>query len=504
MNISRRWFIGGAASFGALSGCKVFDDPLGILGKGRANLKFGVISDIHIIAQNVDKGHQGNTRTLEHAFRWFDAQGVDGVLIAGDMADAGLVSQLQCVADAWYKVFPDDASKIDGRHVEKLFIYGNHDWEGCYYGYDIYGQKSGDLTSDQIRRFGMKKTWERVFNEEYAPIYRKNVKGYDFVGAHWDGGEGMFDWNGSKKVEAWFAENGGKLDPAKPFFYFQHPHPKDTCYGSWAWGHDGGQSTRALSRFPNAVAFSGHSHYSLLDERSIWQGEFTSIGTGSLRYAGGPYDEFASEGGYENTGAGGKVRPDGEKSMMTIGNAADERNGYLVSVFDDRIVYRRRDFLADCDLGPDWVMPLPAAESKPFAFVARAEKAAAPAFAADAKVKATPGKALTRKAAGAKYRKPEDKAKAELPAVNVEFPAATAKNRPWRYDVRAEKEDGSLVLLKRVLSPDYHLPKLETGIKLAFFATELPKGEKVRFTVIPYECYGRAGAAISSDYVKVS
>ncbi len=29
-------------------------------------------------------------------------------MIAGDMADAGLVSQLQCVADAWYKVFPND------------------------------------------------------------------------------------------------------------------------------------------------------------------------------------------------------------------------------------------------------------------------------------------------------------------------------------------------------------------------------------------------------------
>ena len=502
MNVSRRWFIGGAASFGALQGCKVFRDPAGLFGAGRPNLRFGVISDIHIIAQNVDKGHQGNTRTLEHAFRWFDAQGVDGVMIAGDMADAGLVSQLQCVADAWYKVFPNDEG-ADGRHVEKLFVYGNHDWEGCFYGYDIYGNKSGDLTSDHLRRFGMKKAWERIFNEEYTPIYRKTVKGYDFIGAHWDGNNGMFDWGGSKTVEKWFAEHGKSLDPKLPFFYCQHPHPKDTCYGSWAWGHDGGQSTRALSPFPNAVAFSGHSHYSLLDERSIWQGAFTSLGTGSLRYAGGPYDEFAAEGGYENTGAGGKVRPDGEKSMPGISNTPDERNGYLVSVFDDRIVYRRRDFLADCDLGPDWVMPLPAAESKPFAFATRAAQAEAPAFDAGAKVTAKAGKALTRKAAGVKYKKPEDKAKAELPAVNVEFPPATAKNRPWRYDVRAEKEDGSLVLLKRVLSPDYHLPKVETRIKLAFFAKELPADAKVRFVVTPYECYGRAGDPIASGFVKV-
>ena len=426
------------------------------------------------------------------------------MLIAGDMADAGLVSQLQCVADAWYKVFPGNDSKLDGRPVEKLFIYGNHDWEGCNYGYDIYGKKSNELTSDHLRRFGMKKAWERIFDEEYSPIYRKSVKGYDFVGAHWDDSEGMFNWSGSKRVEAWFAENGGKLDPSKPFFYFQHPHPKDTCYGSWAWGHDAGQSTRALSNFPNAVAFSGHSHYSLLDERSIWQGAFTSLGTGSLRYAGEPYNEFTDADSFENGGAGGKVRPDGEKSMASIYDTLpDERNGYLVSVFDDRIVYRRRDFLADCDLGPDWVMPLPAAESKPFAFAARAAKAEPPAFAAEAKVKASVGTALTRKAAGAKYKTPDDKAKAALPAVNVEFPPATAGNRPWRYDVRAEKEDGTLVLLKRVLSPDYHLPKVVRSVKLAFFASELPKGAKVRFVVTPYECYGRAGAPIASDFVKV-
>lgn len=36
MDITRRWFIGGAASFGALSGCKVIPDPLGIWRAGRA------------------------------------------------------------------------------------------------------------------------------------------------------------------------------------------------------------------------------------------------------------------------------------------------------------------------------------------------------------------------------------------------------------------------------------------------------------------------------------
>ena len=49
-----------------------------------------------------------------------------------------------------------------------------------------------------------------------------------------------------------------------------------------AWGHDKGIATKTLSNYPNAIAFSGHSHYSLTDERSIWQGAFTSIGQSSL------------------------------------------------------------------------------------------------------------------------------------------------------------------------------------------------------------------------------
>jgi hypothetical protein len=79
------------------------------------------------------------------------------------------------------------------------------------------------------------------------------------------------------------AKDGKKIDPSLPFFYVQHPHLKDTCYGPWAWGHDAGITTKTLSAYPNAIAFSGHSHYSLTDERTIWQGAFTSVGTGSFR-----------------------------------------------------------------------------------------------------------------------------------------------------------------------------------------------------------------------------
>ena len=105
-----------------------------------------------------------------------------------------------------------------------------------------------------------KAAWDLCFHEEFKEIYAKQVKGYTFIGGHWG-----FHQN----IEKFMDEYKSKLDPNLPFFYAQHPHPKDTIYGPWAWGHDNGASTRAFSKTPNAIVFTGHSHYPLTDESGI-------------------------------------------------------------------------------------------------------------------------------------------------------------------------------------------------------------------------------------------
>ena len=73
--------------------------------------------------------------------------------------------------------------------------------------------------------------------------------------------------------------------PDKPVFLMHHEHVKYTVYGSGevdGWGHD--FFTPILKKYPNVVDFSGHSHYPLNDPRSLWQNEYTAVGTGSLKY----------------------------------------------------------------------------------------------------------------------------------------------------------------------------------------------------------------------------
>ena len=458
MDVSRRWFIGGASSIGVLAGCRCVDMPSWLVADSRPNLTFGVVSDVHVRLNSDGKGisKTHDCTTLVHTFEWFRDQGVDAVMIVGDIADKGMVEELQAVADAWLKVFPGSKAP-DGRKVERVFVYGNHDWEGCRYGNfaaKIYPDKNE--MARHILRADMKGNWERLFDEPYEPIYRKEINGYTFVGAHWQAdrcrgrNEKAFD-----HVGGWFDAHGRDIDPSRPMFYCQHPHPMDTVYGRWAWGHDCGVTTKALSAFPNAVAFSGHSHYSLTDERSIWQGAFTSLGTSSLRYTGMTYNQHPGV-GYENTGGGPACDP---YKVMPSYAAGDGRQGMLVRVYDDCISFRRREFVKDRLLGDDWVMPLPSVEPKPFTFKGRSAASKAPEFADGDRIEVSKVRAKTR--GGTLYgATPPKKVVSETKdAVSLVFPQATAVRgvRPIEYELAFRPSAGATVV-RHVLANGFNQP----------------------------------------------
>ena len=261
-------------------------------------------------------------------------------------------------------------------------------------------------------------------------------------------------------------------------------HPKDTCFGAWAWGHDDGTSTRVLSAFPNAVAFSGHSHYTLTDERTVWQGAFTSINTSSLKYSSHDYSCRENAAQKNSSGYGGENRA---HAMDCIGTG-DGRQGMLVSVFDDRLEIERREFFYDQSLGDNWIVPIPARPDGPLSYSRRAAKRSAPEFAKDAKVEVAI-------ADGAKGKK----------VVEVKFPSARIVDdcRVNEYEVTATlvEDDFDLVQAqRRVLASDFYLPASKCGKEnvCAFFLDELTKKGNYVFSVRPVECFGKKGAAIAS------
>jgi len=498
-DVSRRWFIGGLASWGAFGGNRVFGALPGAFSGGTPKLKFGVISDVHIRVNPKGPGLASgyDTATLEHTLTWYRDQGVDAVAVVGDIADRGIVEEMEAFAATWFKVFPNDRAP-DGRRVERIVVYGNHDWGGQHYRPFVLGKyKDESRLADHILIARPKEHWERIFHEPWEHVYRKDVKGYAFIGAQWSNGwcKGK-DEVGIQGLDNFFAMQKGKIDPSLPFFFFQHPHPKDTCYGSWAWGHDNGSATRNLSAYSNAVAFSGHSHYSLTDERSIWQGAFTSLGTSSLRYTG--FTAQALPQGFENAG-GSPMKYDPYKVMKKF-STYDGRQGMLVSVYDDRIVFARREFVYDTSLGEDWVIPLPAAESKPYAFAEHAKKIGVPEFEAGAKVsvKKTSGK-----------NRGYNRGKKKIPSVKkdvyeITFPAAkaVASARVMDYEVSAVPKVGGEKVVRYVVPEGFNMSvsdkRVKKTVKCLIAADQLPPEGTFRFEVRPRNSFGKTGAAITT------
>jgi hypothetical protein len=255
--------------------------------------------------------------------------------------------------------------------------------------------------------------------------------------------------------------------------------------------------TETLGKFPNAVAFSGHSHYSLTDERSIWQGAFTSLGTSSLRYTG--FTSRSLPQGFENASAAQQEKYDPYKVMKKF-NTHDGRQGMLVSVYDDRIVFARREFVYDTSLGEDWVLPLPAAESKPFAFAEHAKKVGVPEFEVGAKLSV---KKLKDKNRG------YNRGKVKIPSVKkdiyeITFPAAkvVASARVMDYEISAVPNAGGEKVVRYVVPEGFNMSvsdrRVKQNVKCRIAVDQMPPEGTFRFEVRPRNSFGKTGAAITT------
>ena len=441
--MTRRWFIGGMAAAAVLPR-RVFADF-----GGTPRLKFGIVSDIHI--------HKNDRQALarfEKALNYFKSRGADAVMIPGDMSDNGTLELLVQVGEVWDRVF-------GGTSVEKLFVYGNHD-------VSCPANRPGSIAAD------LAKSWETAFHEPYAPVWYKEVKGYSFTGAHW--------YAQSHSPHFLDAMRGfaKRFDPSKPFFFTQHAHVRNTCLGDWAWGADDGTTRTFFEKFPNAVTVTGHSHDTLTDERSLWQGEFTALNAGSLSYSSTSYNLRANAA----TNAWGYKRLQKQIQQKTrLKGEGLSHQGLFVTVTDEAMRIERREFEWDQSLGPDWVVPLPLPGERPFAFAAHAKRRTAPEFPADAKLSVS----------------------CEEGVVKVAFPPAEARRncRVFEYELipYLQAEGIELPLMaRRVIADDYNLPASKAGqggvfeIKVA----DLPPEGRFRFEVRPLECLGLKGAPISS------
>lgn len=437
-------------------------------------LKVGVLSDVHLGHYN-PKADSIFVRSLEY-FKSYD---VDAVIIAGDFLTDGTEDQMKKTADLWFSVFPDDKGR-KGKHVERIFVYGNHEIDGHKYAIALKRYTEDYLKEHNIAD-NREEYWEKYFHEPFQPFYRKNIKGYTFLAAHYvnpSESPGMAEF--FEKEKATFPS----VD--KPMFYIQHKHPKGTV----PWYPDNGVSTEILSQYPNIICFSGHCHHSLTDEKSIWQGSFTCVNTASLR-------RMSSRHYLENGAIGAKDKEQGYVPQMAEVSHRHAHHCMFMKVYEDRVELDKYD-LHYGEVFDTWTIPTDVT-NRPYAPEARTAQGAQfpPVFKKKASVR-------VERALG------KDRNGTRVQQVQVFFPRAETQKgglRALNYEVVAEQQDGDSI--KQITSRIVYPPRYFLGENAlnqyepaCYFAEDaLPKGVPIRFAVYPMDSWDNKGTPIYSKFM---
>ena len=262
-------------------------------------LSLGVVSDVHVNPQwTADKWksalQQLKAKALEN-----DPDGLAGVLVAGDLIDNPNNTQLSLFKSTL-------ESELDVKKTPLVYTVGNHDVPS----YAWAATMPSDVTY-----------MRNLFGDDYYLYDKDQNMRTRYEARHCVVGDcHIFSVspNGDQPivydpaVVSWLDSQLAAVTSAEPDKYvilITHPMIKNTVYGS-RLGEEGGiwESIRShywatdaltpvLRKYPQVIVFGGHLHFPLNDPRSVWQGDFTVFGCGSVRYMAienGKYEDMSS------------------------------------------------------------------------------------------------------------------------------------------------------------------------------------------------------------------
>ena len=295
----------------------------------KKTLKVGIISDSQIIPSNKkeDEWLKIFSEHLKKALEVLKLHQIEVLIFAGDLTDSGTEYAYDEILSIYKSVYKNEEEKPIFN-----YIMGNHDYWLSYMENGKFCPKFGEPKELQFLFFNKLKE---------KPFSHKVINGYHFI--NW----GSEDGSDNPNTNIDWIETQIKIaledDKNKPIFVTTHYAAEDTVYGSNDWGTKSIKTI--LKKYPNIIHFSGHSHFSLIDERSIWQKEFTSIQTQSVSY-------IELDKGFEN----GPYPCDEYGSIQEAG-----RNfmGLIMNVNQSQIEILRISLEKDKLYGEPWIIELP-------------------------------------------------------------------------------------------------------------------------------------------------
>ncbi len=450
----------------ALSACK--ENPGGGGGGGDGDgaeytpiTRFVVTSDVHLRNGGASNSLARLEAIFDTAYGYAENHteytGLDGIYFLGDFTDSGNENQQRLF-------FSTVEEKTKGDTVVRA-IMGNHEYSN-----------SGYFDETSLTQ---------------APINYLEWSGYEELDVHFEvdgfhvimmsedryppqtGNANVFytqekiDWLKDELDEAVEADTTGK----KPIFVMGHIGAMGTVLGAETRNGDA-KLRELLNDYPNVVNFSGHSHRPMLDPRSIWQGEFTALQTGSMSYLS---LMIVGHPDYNSSG----IRETEDGGWEASGTEHGVRNGnmYYMCEIDKNNVMRiyTYDAINDEVFGEPYILDSFDDPTK-FDYTSnRQETSEAPKFKTDDQITVVSNN----------YHE-----------VEITYPQATCKDVVQNYRV-------DVYLGNKLTKSEYSISRFHLGSSMPDTITTKITGflPSVNYTlkVVPVSCWGKEGTPLTTD-----
>lgn len=316
------------------------------LSRDNVKVRFAVGSDLHI-GRNEDASEK--LRNAFDAFYQTDSQ-LDAAIFVGDITNNGAEGEYTKLIDILNNKLKD--------HTKLGMMMGNHEFNTASGAVDRYKAAMSKLKQGVNRQ----DTNNNITVGDGYHIITMSAKNYG--GDYTDN----YEWLKQQLEEA------AAEDPEKPIFLAQHHGFKDSAYVTNEWYGEFGKINELLKQYPQVIDFSGHSHATLNDPRSINQDlGFTAIQDGTI----GAY--FENESGKME----GTIPADSENASQALMVEVDDKN---------QVTIRRMDLNAGKYIGQPWNLDIPELvkhKSFPYTTEKRTSESAVPSFPAGAKAEAS-------------------------------------------------------------------------------------------------------------------
>lgn len=391
-----------------------------ISGGAEPLLRFGAVSDNHLDSKRPDSWER--TRM---AFEFFKKNDIRFFVDSGDVTDTYQPDMFKL----WRKMYLE----ILGEKVDFLMIPAGHDKSGA------------ESTAKGYAEF-VKLTGSGSVN----PV--KVVNGFHFVSlAQWENINTL-----KRNLDAAVAASC----PGQPVFVVTHVPPRNTTGGSGGKASGDDELRKLLNKYPQVITLSGHTHNRLMDERAIWQGEFTAVNLGTLAYCGN----------------GG------------IANPTDRPKSYDASIWEvyaDKVIIRRFNVKSGVETFPErrWMIPLPFdIKTAPYSAAKRAEFPI-PEFADGEKIGFIP-----EESGNARW------GKLLIPPLKQNsFALLYYLVKVQKKNISGKFEHYGIISFSRTVMP-------AGAEKFAFPAGYLEADSSYRVTVTPFNYFEKSGKSVSGEF----